>query len=157
MGSPARLLSALLAAATSLGCTLMAAAIALWLRLGAHILNAQCPRTLSFLLLLQLAMLVGAVAAPSTLWVRSLGAALSLESLVQAAPVLALVASSGVQLLMIGSFVLYRRELIHEQLRKSEVRRVKTAAAVAEHSRRFGSPKPQSTVAATASSETMMV
>ena len=135
----------------------MASLIALWLRMGAHVLNAQCPRTLSCLLLLQLTMLVGAVAAPSALWFWSLSTDLSLDALMQAAPGLALVASSGIQLLMIGSFVLYRREVIHEQLRKNEARRAKTAAAVAEHSKRFGSPKPKSAATATANPETMMV
>ena len=54
----------LLASTASLLCTLIAAAIGLWLRLGAHVLQAHFPRTLAFLLLLQLATLVGAIAAP---------------------------------------------------------------------------------------------
>lgn len=149
----------LLASTASLLCTLIAAAIGLWLRLGAHVLQAHFPRTLAFLLLLQLATLVGAVAAPASLWFRTFSSQGSVAPLVAAAPGLAMVLASAVQLMMIGSFVLYRLEVLLGDIAARDQRQARFAARAAEHAKVFGSPRPAACSArpTTVGGETLMV
>ena len=149
-----------LATATSIICTCLAAAIGVCLRFGAHLLQAKYPRLLSFLLVAQLVTLVGAAAAPAALWIhtvyRDITAAMLERTisrdLVAAAPGLAMVAASALQLFMISSFLLYRRELLAKEMAERKAKAERDATRLESHRLQHGAPK-----AAPATSSSMMV
>ena len=53
-----------------------------------------------------------------------------------------MVLASAVQLMMIGSFVLYRLEVLLGDIAARDQRQARFAARAAEHAKVFGSPRP---------------